>query len=156
MNPLKNEVVVAADTLIDNTVNDTLDKLFVEYRRKGYVLYIPFGVRRKVEESLNNEEQTRKWHKLFREGLQQRLIIKSRHKYTLEHDFKKLFRLLPKLGKKLTMSERELIALSFQLGIDIDTNDQKIIRTLSYIKTEPGLKKYALRYFSWKAKRTTD
>ena len=153
---MKSEVAVAADVLIDNTVNDTLDKLFAEYRRKECVLYIPFGVRRKVEESLENEELTRKWHKLFRESLQQRLIINSRHKYTLEHNFKKLFRLLPKLGKKLTMSERELIALSFQLGIDIDTNDQKIIRTLSYIKTEPGLKRYALRFFSREARRTAD
>jgi len=148
-------MAVSADVLIDNINNNTLAQFFSKYRAMGDTLYIPFGVRRKVEESLDNEEHTRTWHKLLRESLQHGLVVKSRHKYTLEHDYKVLFRRLHKLGKELTMTERELIALSLQLGVYIDTNDEKITRTLSEIKTNPSLKKYALRLSSRKSRQKT-
>lgn len=152
---MRNEMAVSADVLIDSINNNTLAQFFLKYRAMGDTLYIPFGVRRKVEESLDNEEHTRTWHKLLRESLQHGLVEKSRHKYTLEHDYKVFFRGLHKLGEELTMTERELIALSFQLGIDIDTNDEKITRILSEIKTNPSLKKYTLRLSSRKARQKT-
>ena len=111
-------------------------------------IYITFGVRREVEGLLHSQAQTETWHKLLKEGLQQRLIVKSRHKYTLDRDYKKLFYNLHTFSVKLSDVERNLIALSFQVGIEIDTDDPRIIRVSNEIKSSPHLRKYVIKLFS--------
>lgn len=153
---MRKEIAVAADILIDSLKNNTLCIYFSNYLRKGFALFITFGVRRKVEESLENENETKTWHTLLKEALQQRLIVKSRHKYKLNREFKKLYRSLPTRGEKLTLVERELIAFSFQQGVEIDTNDPRIINVINEIKSNPRYRKYTLKLYSRRYNQTSD
>ena len=91
---MKNGLVVAPDTLLDRLQNDTLANYFSNHYSKNIELYIPYGVRRKVEESIFDENQTTKWHKLFKESIQQRIVVDSLHKYKLKKEFKKLYETL--------------------------------------------------------------
>ncbi|MDE1766296.1 MAG: hypothetical protein KGI27_08515 [Thaumarchaeota archaeon] len=145
---MRKSIAIASDKLIDNVRGNSLSTYLQQLRKKNELLYIPYGVRAEVEEALDNEVQTIEYHRLLKEGIQQGFIVNSRHKYTLEHEYKNLYRNLSGFKEKLTEADRQLIALSLQIGIEIDTMDLKIIKTLSEIKTAPHLHKYIMRLMS--------
>ena len=142
---------VASDYILDKVKDGTLLRYFNECREKGISLYIPYGIRKDVEEQLDSENDTQFFHSSLKEMIQQRLVVNSRHKYQLEQEYKPLYRNLNRFNEKLSESERFLIALSLQLGINIETNDSRIIRIINEIKTTPNLQKYAVRLMSGKA-----
>ncbi len=145
---MKIGLVVALDILVNRLGNNTLSKYFTEHSIKKTELYITFGIRHKVEESITDEKQTAEWHKLIKEATQQRIVVKSLHKYKLKSEFKKLYHRLKPLNEKLTPIERNLIALSFQHGIDVDTDDSRLTRVINEVKTTPHLQKFAAKLLS--------
>lgn len=145
---MKEGLVIASDVLLIRLEDNTLSKYFAEHSNKKIELYIPFGIRRKVEESITDEKQTIKWHKLIKEAIQQRIVVNSLHKYTLKREFKKLYHKLKSLNEKLIPIERNLIALSFQLGFAVDTDDDRLIRTINDVKTTPHLQMFASKLLS--------
>lgn len=145
---MKNGKVVATDVLLNALQNNTLTNYFSEYSSKNIELYIPYGVRRKVEESLIDENQTIQWHQLIKQSIKQRVVVDSLHKYQLKREFKELYHKLNSFHEKLTPIEKNLISLSFQLGIDVDSNDPIIIKIINEVKTTPRFDKYTRKIFS--------
>lgn len=145
---MKNSLVMAVVPLLNKLENNTLSNYFSECSSRDIVLYIPYGVRRKIEGSLSDENQTAQWHRLIKEAIKQRIVVDSLHKYKLKREYRELYHKLNSFHEKLTPVERNLISLSFQLGIDVVSDDPKIIRALSEVKTSPRLEKYARKFFS--------
>ena len=145
---MKQSLVVATDILLKQIKDNKLEDYFCNYRKKGTKLYITIGVRNSVEENLDNDTQTQTWHRLLNEGISQGLIVKSRHKYQLEHDYKILYRHLRTIGDKLTDVEKEVIALSLQEGFEVDTGNPSIVKVLHHIELTPHLQKYARKLIS--------
>jgi len=136
------------DTIIRHLRNGFLDGFLKNCKNNDVRVYIPFGVRKEVEESLENPAETESLHHIMKEGFAQGVIVKSRHKYDLDRDFKILFRRLNGINRELNQVQRHIVALSLQLGIEIHTKNKQIIRTISEIKTTPHLQKYAARFLS--------
>ena len=136
------------DTIIRHLRNGFLDDFLKNCKNNDVRVYIPFGVRKEVEESLESPVETESLHHIMKEGFAQGVIVKSRHKYDLDRDFKILFRRLNGINRELNQVQRHIIALSLQLGIEIHTRNKQIIRTINEIKTTPHLQKYAARFLS--------
>lgn len=145
---MRKSIAIAADKLLVNVRGNSLSAYWQQLRKKNELIYIPYGVRSEVEETLDNEDQTIYYHSRLKEGIRQGFIVNSRHKYTLEHEYKNLYRNLSGFKEQLTEADKQLIALSLQLGIEIDTMDPKIIKTINEIKTTPHLQKYVMRLMS--------
>ena len=82
------------DIVLRHLRSSRLEEFLRNCRNNGVRVYIPFGVRKEVEESLDNPIETESLHRIMKEGLSQGVIVKSRHKYDLDRDFKILFRRL--------------------------------------------------------------
>lgn len=145
---MRQSLVVAADVLLKHIKDGTLANYFCTYKKNGVTLYITFGVRNSIEEVLDDVDKTETWHRLLNEGIAQGLIVKSRHKYHLEHDYKMLYRNLRTIGDKLSDAEKEVITLSLQEGIEIDTDNPGIYKVVNYIETTQHLQKYARKLIS--------
>lgn len=145
---MKTGQVVATDVLINKIQNNTLEEYFKKYSEQKNELYITFGTRRKVEESLDDENHTLEWHRLLKLAIQNHLVVNSLHKYRLKHEFKKLYHKLKSFSEKLTPIERDFITLAFQLGYEVDSDDSRIIRAVNKVKTTPHLRKFAAKLFS--------
>lgn len=136
------------DTLCSYLKNGTLEEFFEKCKLENIRLYIPFGVRKEVEEILEDEASAQVWHNTLKQGLAQGVVIKSRHKYDFERDYKLLYHKLNSFDEDLNNVQKHIIALSLQEGINIDTNNPKIIRALNTIKISPHLQKYLHRLYS--------
>lgn len=136
------------DTVIRHLRSGSLEGFLKNCKNSFTHVYITFGVRKEVEEALDNPKETESLHRIIKEGLAQSVIVKSRHKYDLKSDFKILFRRLNGINHELNQVQRHLVALSLQLGIEILTRNKQIIRTINEIKTTPHLQKYAARFLS--------
>jgi hypothetical protein len=149
-NNMRKEKAIAADTIVNRIRNGTLEKHLREYKENNYHLYLSYGIRAQIEENFTDEEQeyAKTYHTLLKEVIKQGLVINSRHKYTLEKFFKPLHKHLLGLEEKLNDAERHLVVLSLQLGIEIDTDDKRIINTINEIKTTTHLQKYAMKLMS--------
>ena len=140
--------IMYTDSLKNYIHKGTFEKYLEECKNNNVRLYIPFGVRKEVAESLDNETDSQMWHNTLKQGLVQGVVIKSRHKYDFERDFKLLYHKLNSVDNELNNTQKHAIALSLQQGIIIDTKNSRIIRALSTIKTSPHLEKYLHRLYS--------
>ncbi len=145
---MRNNISIYSDTLIDHLRRGTLETFLEECKQESTRLYIPFGVRKEVEEDLDNVVETELWHNLLKQGLSQGVIVKSRHKYDFERPYKILFSRLNSINPELNSVQRHIVTLSLQIGINVNTNNKQIIRTINEIKTTAHLQKYATRLIS--------
>ena len=145
---MRNNILVYSDTLIEHLRKRTLETFLEECKKNNTRLYIPFGVRKEVEEDLDTANETESWHNLLKQGLFQGVIVKSRHKYDFERPYKILFSRLNSINLELNSVQRHIVTLSLQLGININTKNKQIIRTINEIKTTTHLQKYSTRLIS--------
>jgi len=145
---VRNNISVYSDNLVEHLRRGTLETFLEECKKNDTRLYIPFGVRKEVEENLDNIDETESWHNLLKQGLSQGVIVKSRHKYDFERPYKILFSRLNSINPELNSVQRHIVTLSLQLGIIIHTKNKQIIRTINEIKTTTHLQKYSTRLIS--------
>lgn len=142
------DALVYTDILIEHLRHGTLETFLKKYKKNEARLYIPFGVRGEVEESLDDIDEIKSWHNLLKQGLSQGLIVKSSHKYDFERPYKILFSKLNSINPELSPVQRHIVALSLQLGIYIITKNEQINRTINKIKITTHLQKYSIRLIS--------
>lgn len=145
---MRKDFSVYTDVLCSHLKNGRLDEYLENCKNDNKRVYIPFGVRKEVEESLETEAETKAWHRILKEGLAQGVIVRSPHRYDFEKDYKVFYKKLNSIDPDLDNVRKHIITLSLQLGIFIDTNDSKIHRALNEIKIRPHLQKYLQRLYS--------
>ena len=140
--------VVGKDVLMQHLRLGTLSDYFAKNLRDGNKLFITFGTRTEIEKEIDDEELSKKWHRILKEAILQRVVVKAHREYQLQKLHKLLFDNLHTFDSSLTISEKQIIALVCQHGIRMETDDLRLIRVLSKIKLSPHLKKYTIKLFN--------
>jgi len=121
--------------IIDELKANTLEDFFKEISEQGDKIWIPPDVHRELQEKLEDDQRIL-FDNLLKQGIKERYVIDSRHKFRLKTPFKELAQDLRMFNVRLQRTDRNLIALKFQIKGEILTNDDGIKKALHLLRTK--------------------
>ena len=130
--------------IVDWIQKGTIENNFYEMNESGDEIWVSLDVMSELRGILEDNELI-KFENLLKEGIKAGYVVGSHHKYRLREPFKTLAQDLRREKVRLERTDRNLIALSYQIKGKIKTTDPGIMIALDILKHANGpWKKYAV------------
>jgi len=128
-------IIIDTNVIIDSLEKQTLESLFKEIIQKADTIWITPDVRRELQEKLNDEQRIR-FETLLKKEIKKGNVEASRHKFRLKQPYKELAQYLKTFPVRLQRTDRNLIALKYQIRGKIITNDEGIKQAILLLRTK--------------------